>query len=473
VGWIDPSTRIVGTLRPVASLSAALASRIAVMTGRAAPDRAEVVARLAPLGWYAVAAVEPSDALGCLRDPAFQSNPLATQRRWWGLDHHAVARRLSARWRLPAWVAGTLDGLALPLEAARRVVPDFDLFAVVQLAVVEAQTRIADLGLAPMADRAALVAHLPQADDALAGDLDPHAVGIRLAPPSGLDPNPHNVQLVGDLLRLAGSARRRAGASLVVRLEDRVDELHRAAGDLAMQAGARLRDAKLAGLAELAAGAGHEINNPLAVISGNAQRLLRTEPDPDRADSLRAVVRQTQRISGILRDLMHFARPPKPVPRRTAVSELLTAVRDELVSVADDSEVQFELTGRPAGVWLDADPAQLQSAIVAVVRNGIEAAGRGGWVRLGCLLAADTVVVIVEDSGPGLTPAAIEHAFDPFYCGRSAGRGRGLGLSTAWQLVRQNGGDLRHDLRPGHPTRFVLTLPTPDDVPEQLERRSA
>jgi signal transduction histidine kinase len=281
------------------------------------------------------------------------------------------------------------------------------------------------------------------------------------------------VPLLGDLLRLAASARRRAGASLVLRLEERVDELHRAAGDLATLAGARLRDAKLAGLAELAAGAGHEINNPLAIISGNAQRLLRTEPDPDRAESLRAVVRQTQRISGILRDLMHFARPPKPNPRRVAVSELLTAVRDELAPVAEDHGVQLELAARPTGVWLDADPAQVRSAILAVVRNGIEATGRGGWVRLGCNVDPVTVVIVVEDGGPGLTPAAIEHVFDPFYCGRSAGRGRGLGLPTAWQLVRQNGGDLRHDASPGQPTRFVITLPAPGDVPEQLDRRSA
>ena len=68
-------------------------------------------------------------------------------------------------------------------------------------------------------------------------------------------------------------------------------------------------------LAGLAAGAGHEINNPLAIISGNAQRLFRTEPDPERVQSLQTIVRQTQRIAGIVRDLMQFARPPRPTPR--------------------------------------------------------------------------------------------------------------------------------------------------------------
>ena len=68
-------------------------------------------------------------------------------------------------------------------------------------------------------------------------------------------------------------------------------------------------------------------NSTRAEARGNAQRLLRTEPDPDRGEALQTVVRQTQRIAGILRDLMQFARPPKPEPRAFAVSELIQAVR--------------------------------------------------------------------------------------------------------------------------------------------------
>lgn len=471
LGWLDPSARIVTTLRQTASLAAALARNIAVATGRATPDRAEVAARLAPLGWYAVAAVEPTDALGCLRDPEFGVNPLATQRRWWGLDQHAIARRLAARWLLPDWLAGTLDGLALPLEAARVIVPDPDLLAVVQLATVEAQARTVNLALTTAAERPAMLAYLCITADRVPGVLDSHPPP-HTAPPSGLDPNPHRVPLIGDLLQLGAAARRRDGASLVVRLEKHIDALHRSAGDLASFAGERLRRAKLAGLAELAAGAGHEINNPLAVISGNAQRLLRTEADPDRADALRAVVRQAQRISGILRDLMQFARPPKPHPQRVPVADLLAAVRDELIPLADERGVRLELTLRPAGVWIEADPTQLRYAVTALVRNGIEASGRDGWVRLGCELTEDTATIAVEDSGPGLTPAALEHAFDPFFSGRSAGRGRGLGLPTAWQLARQNGGELSHDPHPDRTTRFVLTLPLADPV-EQPNRQSA
>jgi signal transduction histidine kinase len=272
---------------------------------------------------------------------------------------------------------------------------------------------------------------------------------------------------------MAGEARRRNGAALVVRLEDQIDELNGAAADLAALAGDRLRDAKLAGLAELAAGAGHEINNPLAVISGNAQRLLRAEPDPERADALRAVVRQADRISGILRDLMTFARPPKPQKQLVSVGDLISTVRDALSQPATDRGVSLELDPVPAGAWVEADPGQVRHALAAVVRNGIDAAGHGGWVRLGCDTTEDRVTFVVEDSGPGLEGRAAEHAFDPFFCGRSAGRSRGLGLPTAWQFARLNAGDLRHDPATG-PTRFLLTLPRSSTTGLDLAgRRSA
>jgi signal transduction histidine kinase len=98
-----------------------------------------------------------------------------------------------------------------------------------------------------------------------------------------------------------------------------------------------------------------------------------------------------------------------------------------------------------------------------MLRNAIEAAA-GGSARL--LLAeplTDWVEVVVEDSGPGPEPSQRASLFDPFFSGRAAGRGRGLGLPIAWRLARQQGGDLRLEpAQPQQPTRFVLTLPRRD-----------
>lgn len=447
--------RVRGVAQNAARIAVQLAEHSRLVPGHAAAT----AARLAPLGWYAVTAVDPFDAADPLADPDFRARPADVQKHLWGFDHASIARRLAGRWRLPNWVATTIGCLTLPLRVAGHLASHRDLFAVVQLAVLEAEARVVGLGLTHGADRAELLEYLRLDDHA----LDELSARTGDAPPpqaaSGLDPNPHRVPLVRNLLRMAGECRRRNGPSLVARLEEDVDQLHRVAATLGDESGDRLRDAKLDALAELAAGAGHEINNPLAVISGNAQRLLRTEPDPDRGDALRTIVRQTQRIAGILRDLMQFARPTRPDCREFPLTELVQGVREELAPLALERSVSIEFDGVAAGVLLEGDPRQLRHALAAVVRNSVEAAPLGGWVRVACAVPEDgpEVVIAVEDSGPGLSPEVAEHAFDPFYCGRSAGRGRGLGLPTAWQLVRQNGGSLRHEPTRDGPTRFVLT----------------
>jgi signal transduction histidine kinase len=140
--------------------------------------------------------------------------------------------------------------------------------------------------------------------------------------------------------------------------------------------------------------------------------------------------------------------------------ELLHGVRDDLAALASEREVSFELLGMQAGVWLDGDPGQLRDAVRAVIRNAIEATPAGGWTRVEFATEDDgcDVTITVTDNGTGLSAHDVEHAFDPFYSGRSAGRGRGLGLSTAWQLARQNGGNLSFANCQESQTRMVLTL---------------
>jgi two-component system, NtrC family, sensor kinase len=458
-GVLPDSSFALGRVRAVAERAAEIAAALASATRLVPAIAAATVARLAPLGWYAVAAVDPFDAADPLGDPQFGERPGEVQTEVWGLDHASIARRLAARWRLPGWVAGTIGSLTLPLRVAENLVAHADLFAVVQLAVLESEAEGVQLGLAHGASRGELLDHLRLDDRALAGVAGERRGAPARSSGSGFDPNPHRVLLIRNLLRQAAEARRRNGPALVARLEEHIDALHRVAANLAEQVGDRLRDAKLAALAELAAGAGHEINNPLAVISGNAQRLSRTELDPERGESLQAIVRQANRIAGILRDLMQFARPPRPELRAFPLSELLYGVRDDFAALAAERGVGLELAGVPADVWLDGDPRQLRHALGAIVRNAIEAAAAGGWVRVSCSAPeeAGSAAVAVEDSGPGMTPEVAEHAFDPFFSGRTAGRGRGLGLPTAWQLIRQNGGELHFEPVDGGPTRFVLT----------------
>ncbi|HEY1188061.1 MAG TPA: HAMP domain-containing sensor histidine kinase [Gemmata sp.] len=468
--WIDPGSDSAERCRAFAHAGGAFARNLAEHTRRACPDRASLLVALAPLGWLAVTATDAGAAREPLNNPG-APGALAAQAQAWGLDQNAIARRLAQRWRLPGWVATALGNLNLPLVVARALVPEVGLLAVAQLAALEAERRLHPLGLTEGTNRAELLTEL-KLTDAQLEELWPAPTERAGAPVRTTDQNPHQVPLVANLLKLAGESRRRNGAALVMRLEDRHDELHRALAQVGGETDAQTRDAKLRALAELAAGAGHEINNPLAVISGHAQRLYRTEPDPDRGEALQSIIRQTHRIAGIVRDLMQFARPPQPTPHRFPAAELVATACDELGPFAAEKKVRLEAGAVAQGALVRGDRPQLKHALVAVLRNGIEAAGADGWVRIGCSEAdEDFVTFVIEDSGPGLAGATLEHAFDPFFCGRSAGRGRGLGLSTAWQFARQNGGDIRHEPTDG-PTRFVVTVPRSVTL-DFLDRQSA
>jgi signal transduction histidine kinase len=95
------------------------------------------------------------------------------------------------------------------------------------------------------------------------------------------------------------------------------------------------------------------------------------------------------------------------------------------------------------------------------LRNAVEAAPAQGWAGVRVEMPSpERLDLIVEDNGRGPLPGDREHLFDPFYSGRQAGRGRGLGLPTAWRLARQHGGDVRLAYCENGLTRFVLTLPT-------------
>lgn len=219
------------------------------------------------------------------------------------------------------------------------------------------------------------------------------------------------------------------------------------------------RRAKLEALAEFAAGAGHELNNPLAVILGRAQLLMAGAVDPLAVRSLRAIIAQSQRAHRILRDLMYVARPPAFRPRPCRPEEVVRAC---LRDAGDEAEARgIRLTGEvrdlEATAWADPEPLRLLAD--AFVRNALEATPPGGSVRV---IAGGDIRLLrwtFQDDGKGMTPREQIHLFDPFFCGRSAGRGLGLGLPRAARIVEQAGGELRWHSAPGQGTTFHLTLP--------------
>lgn len=244
-----------------------------------------------------------------------------------------------------------------------------------------------------------------------------------------------------------------------VRLEERLDDLMSAWRERAETEEPRLRLAKLDSLAEFAAGAGHELNNPLAVIVGRAQLLLTREADPQAQRSLRAILTQAQRAHRILRDLMYVARPPEPRPRSCQPDEVWkTSLRDARPE-AEERGVTLSVEGLEHGKRVWADPDALRHLADSLLRNAIEATPRGGTVRVASAGDAHSLLWTIHDNGRGITPSEGCHLFDPFFCGRQAGRGLGMGLPRASRFVELVGGEIRWHSAPGQGATFSVRLP--------------
>jgi signal transduction histidine kinase len=249
------------------------------------------------------------------------------------------------------------------------------------------------------------------------------------------------------------------------RLAERLERAIRVHRDRVAGEEPRLARAKLAALAEFAAGAGHELNNPLAVIVGRAQLLLACTTDPGAVRSLRAILTQAQRAHRILRDLMFFARPPEPRPRFCQPEEIVRNCLRDLREFADERGVRLGAEARPSEPKVWADPDALRHLTEVLLRNALEATPKGGGVQVTTTTsttvegAPEALSWLVQDSGRGVSSAEAAHLFDPFYCGRQAGRGLGLGLPRAARIVEQAGGEIRWHPAPGQGTIFHVHLP--------------
>jgi signal transduction histidine kinase len=249
-------------------------------------------------------------------------------------------------------------------------------------------------------------------------------------------------------------------------LAKRMVECERRAAEFDVQ----LERAKLDAMKELAYGASHEINNPLANIAARAQTLLDDEEDPARRQKLVAIHRQAMRAHEMISDLMLFARPPKLKLGKCNLAQLVGKVVEQLTPLAQENHIDLthRLNREPAEVI--GDSTQLGVAVHAVVKNAIEACHDGGYVEVElCNRTMNEqirVEIVVRDNGPGISNEIRQHIFDPFFSGREAGRGLGFGLSKCWRIVTDHGGEVVVDRRPiGEGAQISILLPPPASHP--------
>jgi signal transduction histidine kinase len=228
--------------------------------------------------------------------------------------------------------------------------------------------------------------------------------------------------------------------------------------------GATLEREKIAALRELAYGASHEINNPLANIATRAQTLLREETDPERKRKLATISAQAFRAHEMIADMMLFAKPPLPSFQPTDVIEVVGTVVREVIPDAESQQTEILFEPPSQQIVISADRTQLGVAVKSLVRNALEALASGGTVAIQLQVVTDDnklkwLDISVRDSGPGISPEVRRHLFDPFYSGREAGRGLGFGLAKTWRIAELHKGSVEVESKLGFGANFVLRIP--------------
>ena len=177
---------------------------------------------------------------------------------------------------------------------------------------------------------------------------------------------------------------------------------------------------------------------------------------------------QAMRVYEMISDMMLFARPPQPKLADCDLAALIKRVLAELLPALAERRIETESEGTGEPLVIQADPDQLGVALKALLENALESMPQGGRidVRLRRILSAarngdsgGQVELVVRDNGPGISPEIRLRMFDPFYSGRSAGRGLGMGLSKCWRIITNHGGRIEVESELGRGATFSIRLP--------------
>lgn len=233
---------------------------------------------------------------------------------------------------------------------------------------------------------------------------------------------------------------------------------------------------RLQALGGLAGGIAHDFNNLLSVVLGateEVRRHLGDSPDPAVAAELEQVRQAAQRGAGLVRQLLAYARQqvlePRLVPLNTAVSEMARMLRP-LLGRAIALELVLDTPGRLVRI----DPSQLDRVLMNLAMNARQAMPEGGCLTLATsralllqpepampepIPAGRWTVLEVRDTGHGIPPEILPRIFEPFFTSRAQQGGTGMGLATVHGIVRQSGGYIAVESRPGQGTRIRILLP--------------
>jgi two-component system NtrC family sensor kinase len=255
-----------------------------------------------------------------------------------------------------------------------------------------------------------------------------------------------------------------------LRLRNR--ELERTYAELKDAQQQLIQSEKMSSIGRLISGVAHELNNPLAIVSGYADLLLLNPQNRAIRADLENISKAADRATRIVRNLLSFARKHKLEKKYIGLHDVIQAtieikayqLRMDNIDVVLDFAVDVPYTM--------ADPHQLQQVFLNLINNAhdalVESKGRG-QITIRTERRDDEVRVLVIDDGPGIAKENLGKIFDPFFTTKEVGKGTGLGLSLCYGIIREHSGNIMAESVEGEGTTFIVNLPILPDMESYLD----
>jgi len=219
---------------------------------------------------------------------------------------------------------------------------------------------------------------------------------------------------------------------------------------------------KLASLGELSAGIAHEINNPLGIILGYTQLLLRNEEQgSERQADLQTIEKHVRNCKSIVENLLNFTRSSPPQKKEVHIHDTLDDVIKFIGHHADLEEINFTVNYDCNIPNLMLDEKKIRQVFINLLMNAVHAIGKKGTIAVTTRYEKSRghALISIADTGYGIENKDLARIFDPFYTTKPTGEGTGLGLSVSYGIIKNHGGTITVKSAPGTGSVFTVDLP--------------
>ena len=221
------------------------------------------------------------------------------------------------------------------------------------------------------------------------------------------------------------------------------------------------RSERLAALGQVVAEINHEIKNPLMLIGGFAQQLIRTTDHPKNLKKLKIIADEVRRLENLLVDLRQLYVPKVLVSEAVNIEELLQEVSSLVKEDCKKKNIRITMSIDQSSAWVRGDKSRLEQVFLNLVKNSIEAMAEGGAILIRSHPSGDHVEISVADQGCGIPEEDIEKIFAPFFTTKQDGTG--LGLCISKRIIDDHvGSSFTVKSKEGKGTTITIVLPRYD-----------